>query len=165
MVFSAKLVPKVGQEFRDCVRCVELENLEYSVMTLDNKHAAETLDHGKHCRLTSPNLEERCDQWWQRGDKENLLISAGGIIWLPNLRCIRESIGRFQKCIDQFYTVHEVEDPMEKPLFVAAWRSIDESITITTYISSRLISIFCTCSQRPRSFLARNRYGHGGEEW
>ena len=50
MVFSAELVPKVGQEFRDRVRCVELENLGYSVKTLDDKHAAETLDHGKHCR-------------------------------------------------------------------------------------------------------------------
>ena len=50
--------------------------------------------------------------------QENL-ISAGGKIWLPNLQCIRESIGRFRKCIDQFYTVHEVEDPMENPLYVA----------------------------------------------
>jgi hypothetical protein len=41
--FSAELVPKVGQEFRDRVRCVELENLGYSVMTLDDKYAAETL--------------------------------------------------------------------------------------------------------------------------
>ena len=155
MVFSAELVPKVGQEFRDRVRCVELENLGYSVKTLDDKHAAETLDHGKHCRanFTQPRrmLQSMKAAWGQSIKLDHIildyffspvgwarvrwsdpfftstlstlaqenLISAGGKIWLPNLQCIRESIGRFRKCIDQFYTVHEVEDPMENPLFVA----------------------------------------------
>ena len=69
MIFSAELVPKVGQEFRDRVRCVELENLGYSVKTLDDKHAAETLDHGKHCRanFTQPRrmLQSMKAAWGQ----------------------------------------------------------------------------------------------------
>ena len=49
MVFSAEFQPKVGQEFRDRVRCEALERLGYSVKTLDDKHS-DNLLHGKHCR-------------------------------------------------------------------------------------------------------------------
>ena len=50
MVFSNEFVPKVGQEFRDRVRCESLESLGYSVKTLDDKHDDSKLEHNKHCR-------------------------------------------------------------------------------------------------------------------
>jgi hypothetical protein len=37
MVFAAEFQLKVGQEFRDRVRCEALERLGYSVKTLDDK--------------------------------------------------------------------------------------------------------------------------------
>jgi len=50
MVFSNELMPSIGQEFRDRVRCEALESLGYSVKTLDNKHLDTSMAHGKHCR-------------------------------------------------------------------------------------------------------------------
>ena len=162
MVFSTEFVPKVGQEFRDRVRCEELEGLGYSVKTLDDKHSAESLVHGKHCRanFTQPRrMLQSMEAAWGKGiqldhiildyffspvgwarvrwsdpfftstlpvlAKQNLL-SAGGKVWLPNLQCIRESIGRFRKYIDQYYNVHEVFNPMENPLFVATENALAE---------------------------------------
>ena len=58
--------------------------------------------------------------------KQVLLI--GGKIWLPNLQCIRESIDRFRKIIDKYYTVHPVADPKQNPLFVATENAYDELI-------------------------------------
>ena len=49
MVYSNEMVPKIGQEYRDRVRCIALENLGYSVKTLDDKHDDNKLVHGKHC--------------------------------------------------------------------------------------------------------------------
>ena len=49
MVFSQEMVPKRGQEFRDRVRCVALEDLGFFVHTLDEKHDDLPLVHGKHC--------------------------------------------------------------------------------------------------------------------
>lgn len=47
MVFSSEAIPKRGQEYRDRVRCEALEDLNYKVMTLDNKHSDTTLSN--HC--------------------------------------------------------------------------------------------------------------------
>ena len=49
MVYSNEMVLKIGQEYRDRVRCIALENLGYSVRTLDDKHDDNKLEHGKHC--------------------------------------------------------------------------------------------------------------------
>jgi len=38
MVFSEQLIPTRGQEFRDRVRCVELQRLGFNVCTVDDKH-------------------------------------------------------------------------------------------------------------------------------
>ena len=70
MVFSTEFVPKVGQEFRDRVRCEELEGLGYSVKTLDDKHSAESLVHGKHCRanFTQPRrMLQSMEAAWGKG--------------------------------------------------------------------------------------------------
>ena len=50
MVFSEEFEPKRGQEYRDRVRCEALEELGYTVYTLDNKHEDVTLGHNKHCQ-------------------------------------------------------------------------------------------------------------------
>ena len=49
MVYSEEEEPKRGQEFRDRVRCEAMEELGYSVFTLDNKHDDTPLKSGKHC--------------------------------------------------------------------------------------------------------------------
>jgi len=67
MVYSNEMVPKIGQEYRDRVRCVALESLGYSVKTLDEKHADSILSHGKHCRanFTQPRrmLKSMASKW------------------------------------------------------------------------------------------------------
>ena len=162
MVFSKEFVPKVGQEFRDRVRCEALECLGYSVRTLDDKHDDSKLAHGKHCRTNfcqsrrmfkamaekwggsllldhiildyffSPVGWAR-DRWTDAFFKDTLpelakrqVISVGGKVWLPNLQCITESIERFRICIDEFYTVHSVANPMQNPLYIAAEYAYDE---------------------------------------
>ena len=164
MVFSAEFQPKVGQEFRDRVRCEALERLGYSVKTLDDKHS-DNLLHGKHCRanftqarrlLTSMESKWGSIQlnhiildyyfspvgwarvrWSDPFFTETLpmfarekLISVGGKIWLPNLQCIRESIGRYRTTIDQYYNVHDISDPMQNPLYVATENVYDELMRI-----------------------------------
>ena len=66
-VFSNEFVPKVGQEFRDRVRCEALEQLGYLVRTLDDKHADDVLLHSKHCRanFTQPRrmLKATAAKW------------------------------------------------------------------------------------------------------
>jgi hypothetical protein len=47
MVFATEQKAKRGQEYRDRVRCEALENIGYTVRTLDNKHADKDLS--KHC--------------------------------------------------------------------------------------------------------------------
>ena len=47
VVFAKEQRAKRGQEYRDRVRCEAMENLGYSVRTLDNKHSDAGLD--KHC--------------------------------------------------------------------------------------------------------------------
>jgi hypothetical protein len=165
MVFSAEFQPKVGQEFRDRVRCEALERLGYSVKTLDDKHS-DNLLHGKHCRanftqarrlLTSMESKWGSIQlnhiildyyfspvgwarvrWSDPFFTETLpmlarekLLSVGGKIWLPNLQCIRESIGRYRTTIDQYYIVHDISDPMQNPLYyVATENAYDELMRI-----------------------------------
>jgi hypothetical protein len=49
MVYAHQAVePKRGQEFRDRVRCEAVQNLGYSVYTLDDKHDDESIE--EHCR-------------------------------------------------------------------------------------------------------------------
>lgn len=50
MVFSEEQEPKRGQEFRDRVRCEAMQDLGYSVFTLDNKHSDVSLKNGRHCQ-------------------------------------------------------------------------------------------------------------------
>jgi hypothetical protein len=58
MVFSDQLTPSRGQEFRDRVRCVELQELGFNVFTVDDKHADDynnLLFPGKHCNANFNN--------------------------------------------------------------------------------------------------------------
>ncbi len=49
MVYAHQAMePKRGQEFRDRVRCEELEKNGYNIYTLDDKHDDSTID--EHCR-------------------------------------------------------------------------------------------------------------------
>lgn len=47
MVFATEQRAKRGQEYRDRVRCEAMENIGFTVKTLDNKHADANLP--KHC--------------------------------------------------------------------------------------------------------------------
>jgi len=38
MVFSDQLIPTRGQEFRDRVRCIQFQRLDFNVCTVDDKH-------------------------------------------------------------------------------------------------------------------------------
>ena len=49
MVFSDQLVPTRGQEFRDRVRCIQLQRLGFNVCTVDDKHKDDYLFPGLHC--------------------------------------------------------------------------------------------------------------------
>jgi hypothetical protein len=50
MVFSDQLIPPSrGQNFRDQVRCVELQNLGLKVLTVDDKHEDDYFFPGKQC--------------------------------------------------------------------------------------------------------------------
>jgi hypothetical protein len=49
MVFALPCDPNYGQTFRDWVRALALQNDNYLVRTLDDKHAAESL-LGRHCQ-------------------------------------------------------------------------------------------------------------------
>lgn len=57
MVFSEEFEPKRGQEFRDRVRCLALENMGNSVKTLDDKHDDTDIQSGKHCRANFANAK------------------------------------------------------------------------------------------------------------
>jgi hypothetical protein len=47
VVFAKEQRAKRGQEYRDRVRCEAMENIGYTVKTLDNKHSDAGLDN--HC--------------------------------------------------------------------------------------------------------------------
>jgi hypothetical protein len=55
------------------------------------------------------------------------LLSPGGILWLPHLQNVTESIQLNQDSIDAYFIVHEeVEDPMSSPLYAAIEQATDE---------------------------------------
>jgi hypothetical protein len=49
MVLSDQLLPERGQEFRDRVRCIELQRLGFNICTVDDKHNDDYLFPGLHC--------------------------------------------------------------------------------------------------------------------
>ena len=49
MVFSDQLLLTRGQEFRDRVRCIQLQRLDFNVFTVDDKHKDDYLFPGLHC--------------------------------------------------------------------------------------------------------------------
>jgi len=55
MVFSDQMIPARGQEFRDRVRCVELQRLGFNVCTVDDKHNDDYLFPGLHCNANFNN--------------------------------------------------------------------------------------------------------------
>ena len=56
IVFSDQLIPSRGQEYRDRVRCVELQKLGFTVVyTVDDKHEDDYLFPGKHCSANFNN--------------------------------------------------------------------------------------------------------------
>ncbi len=54
------------------------------------------------------------------------LLSPGGILWLPHLQNVTESIQLNQDSIDAYFIVHEVDDPMSNPLYAATEQATDE---------------------------------------
>jgi hypothetical protein len=66
MVFAHQATePKRGQEFRDRVRCVALQNLGYQIYTLDDKHDDRRID--EHCRAnfadTRRMMADMANKW------------------------------------------------------------------------------------------------------
>ena len=56
MVFTDQLLlPARGQEFRDRVRCIELQRLGFNVCTVDDKHNDDYLFPGLHCNANFNN--------------------------------------------------------------------------------------------------------------
>ena len=47
------------------------------------------------------------------------ILTPGGKLWLPSLENVTAAIYLNQTRINSFFTVHEVEDPMKHPLYVA----------------------------------------------
>ena len=72
-------------------------------------------------RWTDPLFSETIPQLAQKN-----ILSPGGKIWLPNLQCIRDSIAKFRAAINEYYTVYNVLDPRENPLYVASENACDE---------------------------------------
>ena len=74
VVFATEQRAKRGQEYRDRVRCEAMENIGYSVRTLDNKHSDNGLD--KHCTANfsdTRRMMKSIDAKWQ-GEKFNHII-------------------------------------------------------------------------------------------
>ena len=56
MVFSDQiLLPARGQEFRDRIRCIELQHLGFNVCTVENKRIDDYLFPGLHCNANFNN--------------------------------------------------------------------------------------------------------------
>jgi len=161
MVFSDQLIPSRGQEYRDRVRCLELQKLGFNVYTVDDKHEDDYLFPGKHCNANFnndsgflKNIQNKlgndikfshiildyffCPIGWARTRwlptfySKTIplialkLLSPGGMLWLPHLRNVTESIQLNQESIDACFIVHEVDDPMRNPLFAATEQATDE---------------------------------------
>jgi hypothetical protein len=162
MVFSDQLIPPSrGQNFRDQVRCVELQNLGFKVLTVDDKHEDDYFFPGKYCNANFNNdrgmLKQIQEKWgndikfshiildyffspvgWARDRWQPTfysktipsmalkLFSPGGILWLPHLQNVTESIQLNQDSIDAYFIVHEVDDPMSNPLYAATEQATDE---------------------------------------
>ena len=164
MVFSDQLTPSRGQEFRDRVRCVELQELGFNVFTVDDKHADDynnLLFPGKHCNANFNNerglLNQIQAKWgtdvkfshiildyffspigWARTrwlpsffsktipSMALKLLSPGGMLWLPHLQNVTESIQLNLASINEYFIIREVEDPMANPLYAATEQATDE---------------------------------------
>jgi hypothetical protein len=67
MVFSIDVPPSRGQAFRDRHRCLALEQLNYDVYTLDNKHQPESSVLLRHCNANftdARRLSRSIDSAW-----------------------------------------------------------------------------------------------------
>ena len=161
MVYSQETFPKRGQEFRDRVRCMALEDLGFYVHTVDDKHDDVSLIHGKHCNANFNNHRSMCRQiktkwgddtkfshiildyffspigwarerWLPNFFSQTIpsmalqLLSPDGILWLPHLQNVTESIQLVRSSIDEHFIIHEVEEPLKNPLFVATENATDE---------------------------------------
>jgi len=47
------------------------------------------------------------------------LLSKNGKVWLPNLKCIEESLEDFNVIITEYFDISLVSDALENPLFLA----------------------------------------------
>jgi len=162
MVFSEQLTPSRGQEFRDRVRCTELQNLGFNVFTVDDKHNEDDYIHpGKHCNANFNSdrglLKQLQLKWgddikfihiildyffcpigWTRSRwlpsffsktipmMALKLLSPAGILWLPHLQHVTESINLNRPSIENYFIVHEIDEPMKNPLYVATENATDE---------------------------------------
>ena len=158
MVFSDQLVPTRGQEFRDRVRCIQLQRLGFNVCTVDDKHKDDYLFPGLHCNANFNQERGFISQirgkwgndikfshiildyffspvsWARERWSPNLFfetipviatnfLTPCGKLWLPSLENVTAAIYLIQTRINSFFTVHEVEDPMKHPLYVANSKS------------------------------------------
>jgi hypothetical protein len=54
------------------------------------------------------------------------LLAPGGMLWLPHLQNVTESIQLNLASINDFFIIREVEDPMANPLYAATEQATDE---------------------------------------
>jgi hypothetical protein len=70
MVLSEQLLPERGQEFRDRVRCIELQRLGFNVCTVDDKHNDDYLFPGLHyCNANFNNYRGFFDKFEISGEE------------------------------------------------------------------------------------------------
>jgi hypothetical protein len=53
-------------------------------------------------------------------------LSRGGKVWLPNLQNVADSIESNLPCYNEYFSIHEVADPMKNPLYVATENATEE---------------------------------------
>jgi hypothetical protein len=73
------------------------------------------------------------ERWNQKFYRETLpsfvtqnRLKANGVVWLPNLRCVSESLERHEDLLNQYYTWEFVHDPNKNPLFEATGNCEEE---------------------------------------
>ena len=71
-------LPSRGQGFRDRVRCESLENLNYEVRSLDDKHRVDISDSQKHCDANfadARRMKSAMDLMWpENKDYDHIIL-------------------------------------------------------------------------------------------
>lgn len=57
------------------------------------------------------------------------LLSKSGKVWLPNLKCIEESLEDFNSVISEYFDVSLISDSKENPLFLAT-EDVEEQLLL-----------------------------------